>query len=90
MTVPQAAVDASKAAVNRLYRNQLDEPALTRDIRAALAAAAPLIAAAERERIRQLAIDKHAAVPVWHRVSDTEGRTTWEPFADLLTEGTTT
>lgn len=53
MTVPQEAVDAAVKSVRAGYGAMAD--VLTGQIRYALEAAAPLIAAAERERCAQLA-----------------------------------
>jgi hypothetical protein len=79
MTVPQAAIDAAEQAIRDRYT--ITGPDVDRhirfamgDVRAALSAAAPHLAAAERERIRQLAIDKRATYSSHHWL-----------FADLLT-----
>jgi len=68
--IPQAAMDAAThALLNEHPQIQMDDGEAEYDVRVVLEAAAPHIAAAERERIRQLA----ACYP----------RSFW--FTDLLT-----
>jgi hypothetical protein len=88
--LPQAAIDA---AAQRLWENvrysraillgEFERRAIAESI---LDVAAPLIAAAERERIRQLANDYDAVYPVDRE--DTYGGEyqVGVPFADLLEE----
>jgi hypothetical protein len=58
VSVPQAAYDAARARFAEVYN---DPATMTACIVAAVEAAAPHIAGAERERIRQLAVE-HGAV----------------------------
>jgi hypothetical protein len=78
------AIAAGAAALDELLRNEPPPPlGPGKYARVVLEAAAPLIAAAERERIRQLAIDRDAIY------SERRGGVIHQrlPFADLLTEG---
>jgi hypothetical protein len=79
MTVPQAAIDAAMDTIERLGAG-----GSRTTVRIVLEAAAPHIAAAERDRIRQLATHVDATY-----LSLEDGYTPLQ-FADLLTEGTTT
>jgi hypothetical protein len=87
--LPPAAIDAAHA-YDLAHRPRVGHWTRPPDDQVArlLAGAAPLIAAAERERIRQLAT-KHGAQCIADLGPD--GRQ-WRMFADLLTdpEGTTT
>ena len=85
-TVPPEAIEAAAQSVASAFGAE----AVTRNasiIRYALAAAAPLIAAEERERIRQLADDCRARYPV--RLVPGPGEEEYvesAPFASLLTD----
>ena len=93
MTVPQAAIDAVLAATRErcgcepfheydCYLGQLD----SEDAAALLEAAAPHIAAAERESIRQLALRKRAVYCLACDGAPCGYDDILRPFADLLTE----
>ena len=88
MTVPQAAIDAGEQAAIAKYGVLGDRNIVRADVAAVLEAAAPHIAAAERERIIALA-NHHGAKclappPGGDPIPE---RLTWQPFADMLTEG---
>lgn len=84
MTIPQAAIDAAAHALIGAANDFGEGDQIAGDTRtlaaAALEAAAPHIAAAERERIRQL-IHAQAEKPEWY----SERFAAWA-IADLLTE----
>ena len=92
ITVTNEALNAAMAKIpDRHISLGHWEPGVSHeDMRAALESAAPHIAAAERERIRQLAVDHDAmflaAVPVPPDYGVSEIET---PFADLLGESVT-
>lgn len=75
-TLPAPARRAAEAA----YRNWRIGGQFEGRLHAALEAAAPLIREAERERIRQLAVDRRAIYPD----PDADGLVL--PFADLIRE----
>lgn len=81
--LPETAIAAAKDAFARVYN---DPATMTACVGAAIEAAAPLIAAAERERIAVLAEKHDAFVPVTRE--DTYGAEYQgsEPFADLIRE----
>jgi hypothetical protein len=79
--LPQDAIDAGKRAIRALYpHDPTHDETLTRDVTAILKTAAPNIAAAERERIRQLAVSKGA-----YYATEPHGMP-YASFADLLAE----
>lgn len=82
MTVPPAAIDAAMDTIERLGAG-----GSRTTVRIVLQAAAPHIAATERERIRQLATEHCANAKV---TADNIAGYRWIMFADLLTEGDTT
>jgi len=93
--IPQEAIDAAAKALQDVRYGNLEKLGDEYAARQALIAAAPLIvshretataaaiAKAERERIRQLAVEADAKYVFRINFPDNELR----PFADLLTEG---
>ena len=78
--LPRAAVDAAIQALLKEHPQiQVTDEEPEHDVRIAMEAAAPHIAAAERERIRHLAIEEGA---IYLDANDDTA-----PFADLLTGG---
>jgi lauroyl/myristoyl acyltransferase len=85
MTVPDAAVKAAFRAVGEAISKPNNVRKRQDIVRIALEAAAPHIAAAERERIRQFATQVNATYPA------STGDAMWDaPFADLITTATVT
>lgn len=82
--VPLAAVSAASKAIHTGWLIPLNMPWPRQFAEVAIAAAAPHIAAAERERIRQLATARSAYCPADPANPFSSPR---HPFADLLTEG---
>lgn len=82
--VPPQAITAAVEAV-MVQRNLVSEGSrewATRIVTGALAAAAPHLAAAERERCAQLADERRAGYVVLDQQTGAE----WRPFASLLRE----
>ncbi len=83
--IPQAATDAAAEALGKYKpKPSSPRPYLQEAARVMLTAAAPHIAAAERERVRQLAITKGAIFPA---ATDSSDLVKAVPFADLLDGG---
>jgi len=85
VALPPGALEAAARAIHREASGYCDPgcdgpyPLDERQARAALEAAAPLIAAAERQRIRQLAAEKEAQYLI-----DRGDHADFAAFADLL------